>query len=253
MFTEITGAEFKERVTSGPVYKMLSDDHIHNEFEYKLGHNEDTIPFNPTEQCRAGGLYFSTLDNLGNFYSYGEEVATITLYDDSRVYVEDLKFKADKFRITDITPLHEFCREEEVFFKFVTKMHPKLAEHKLGPEFCIEMVKTNYDLLPLIPKRFRTPWLFDKVIRERPHAFYRIPHEEQTEELCALAVAQSGVALSYVPEHLKTEEIMRAAVKSNGFALEYISAEKQTEELCRLAVENQPRAKDMVKESLRWW
>ena len=56
--------------------------------------------------------------------------------------------------------------------------------------------------------------------------------EEQTEELCKLAVQQNDFALSFVKN--QTEEICKLAVQQHGYALQFVKIE-QTEELCELA------------------
>lgn len=55
--------------------------------------------------------------------------------------------------------------------------------------------------------------------------------ENQTEEMCLVAVKQNGLALEFVRN--QTEEICTKAVKQNGLALKYV--EKQTEAICRAA------------------
>jgi len=37
-------------------YKMLKDNLVHNDFQYKLGINEDIQPFNPKGSCEIGGF-----------------------------------------------------------------------------------------------------------------------------------------------------------------------------------------------------
>lgn len=56
--------------------------------------------------------------------------------------------------------------------------------------------------------------------------------EEQTEEICLIAVKQDGLALEYVKE--QTEEICLEAVRQNGCALPYVK--KQTKDICLEAV-----------------
>jgi len=55
-------------------------------------------------------------------------------------------------------------------------------------------------------------------------------NEEQTEEICKLAVQQDGYTLEYVKE--QTEEICKLAVQQNGLALQYVK--EQTEEINKI-------------------
>ena len=58
--------------------------------------------------------------------------------------------------------------------------------------------------------------------------------EEQTEEICKLAVQQNGISLDYVKIE-QTEEICKLAVQQNGYALQYVR--NQNEEICKLAIQ----------------
>ena len=68
--------------------------------------------------------------------------------------------------------------------------------------------------------------------------------EEQTEELCKMAVQQNGLSLQCVKK--QTEELCKLAVQKNGLALEYVK--NQTEEICKLAVQQNGLALRHVKE-----
>ena len=61
IFTEITGKEFKEKITSDYVHKILCDDLTHYNFVYKKGYNEDT--YNILLQCEG-----IALENFEGFY-----------------------------------------------------------------------------------------------------------------------------------------------------------------------------------------
>ena len=69
-------------------------------------------------------------------------------------------------------------------------------------------------------------------VGENPSSLEFIDHDQQTEELCLLAVRQNGMTLRHVKT--QTDEICLAAVKQNGFALKYVI--NQTHEICLAAV-----------------
>ena len=71
--------------------------------------------------------------------------------------------------------------------------------------------------------------------------------EEQTEELCKLAVQQNCYAIKYVKE--QTEELCKLSVRQNGFSLKYVK--NQTEELCKLDVQKDGDVLDYVPESMK--
>ena len=97
----LSGLEFKEKY--GTVfYKVLRSDLIHHGFKYQIGLNIDTQSFNPSGSCESGGLYFTGIKHLFEFLSYGQYIALIELPDDSQIYIEYNKFKADQVIIKKI-------------------------------------------------------------------------------------------------------------------------------------------------------
>ena len=72
--------------------------------------------------------------------------------------------------------------------------------------------------------------------------------DEQTEEICKLAVQKNGWALSIVKIE-QTEEIFKLAVQQNGLALQYVK--EQTEEICKLAFQQNVSSLRCVKEQTK--
>ena len=101
------GIEFKKKY--GTVfYKILRKDLTHNGFTFKEGINIDTNKFNPSGSCSEGGLYFTNYENIYDYLNYGANVCSVNILDDSLVYVEDKKFKADKIDIQNICLISDF-------------------------------------------------------------------------------------------------------------------------------------------------
>lgn len=69
-------------------YKLTEYNFKSRGFEYKLGLNIDTQPFNPSGCCSGGGLYFCSLENLYQFESYGNYLTPIVVPYDTPVYKE---------------------------------------------------------------------------------------------------------------------------------------------------------------------
>lgn len=56
----ISGKEFNETFGSKTSFhKFLRHDLTHYGMTYKIGLNEDVLPFKPVGDCESGGLYFS--------------------------------------------------------------------------------------------------------------------------------------------------------------------------------------------------
>ena len=61
----MTGSEFKQKFPNYIPVKFIGENY--NNFQYVIGKNTDNLPFNPTNQCESGGLYFTDIDNLMDF------------------------------------------------------------------------------------------------------------------------------------------------------------------------------------------
>ena len=97
----LSGVEFKGKFDH-KFYKVLANDLIHHGFKYQIGINVDLVKFNPTGTCRSGGLYFTDIKNILRFTGYGNKIGCIEILDDSMIYVENQKFKADKLVLSEI-------------------------------------------------------------------------------------------------------------------------------------------------------
>ena len=71
-----SGEEFN-RLNNKKLVKIFNDEDNHKGFQYKTGLNIDTIKFNPTEECKPGGLYFSDTENIIEFFCYGRYMREI--------------------------------------------------------------------------------------------------------------------------------------------------------------------------------
>jgi len=79
-------------------YKIISEDHIHNGYEYKEGLNILGEGFNPSGDCEPGGFYFAREDILC-FIDYGTWLYEVEIPADAQVYENHRnpkKWKADK-------------------------------------------------------------------------------------------------------------------------------------------------------------
>ena len=82
--------------------KILSNSLRQYNFQYKIGKNTDILPFNPRGMCLAGGLYFTTIDNIFEFLLFGNKIAYVEVDDDEDIYVVKNEFKARTLTITKI-------------------------------------------------------------------------------------------------------------------------------------------------------
>lgn len=191
----LTGSKFNEIYKGLKFYKFLNDELNHRGFRYGLGLNVDSIPFNPTNQCSAGGLYFcKDSDCHLHCMCYGNKLALVRIPDDAKVYVEYCKFKADKLIIDDITDFHN-----------------------VSDDFWINILQKNGHALKHI--KIQTEKLCKSAVQQNGLALQYV--KDQTIEICKLAIQQDGRALQYVNKEFQIE-LCKLAVYEYGLALHYI-------------------------------
>lgn len=82
-------------------YKITNKKERHYWVQYRDGLIVDPEEFNPVGECSSGGMYFFSQDNIHYFMKYcGCEIdwiRDVTFPDDAQIYVEENKFKCDKF------------------------------------------------------------------------------------------------------------------------------------------------------------
>lgn len=203
---EISGYEFNRLYKDKTkFYRFLNDNLTHYGFKYVLGLNIDTNEFNPNGDCEKGGLYFCDDYTCYLFCTYyGKKIALIEIPDDSRVWIEHSKCKADRLIITEII---DFVNMPDTFW--INIISPKSDNFEksncgCGCGYVLQYVKDSKLL---------------------------------TENICSLAVKQYPLALEYVPNIFKTEEICTLAVKENGLALRFVNDQYLTEAICILALQ----------------
>lgn len=94
-----TGEEFNQIASKYDMkfYKFTCTNEVHNGFQFKDGLNVDTVKFNPSGNCSAGGMYFTDKEHIKNWAYLHTFVRDVTIPDDARVYIEYAQYKADKF------------------------------------------------------------------------------------------------------------------------------------------------------------
>jgi len=230
--TEYSGLQFNEIYKRTKFYKFLNYDLKHYDFQYKVGLNIDTVQFNPTSECSAGGLYFCEESKCHVFWNdYDEKLSRVTIPDDARVYVEKYKFKADKFILTEIIDFSNMF--DEFWINIAKKDHRGLDYVKnQTPEICDILVRTDIWTLRFV--RDQSNMLTEDLCRYAVSVnIFALKHiKEQSEELRKFAVQLNGLALEYIQN--PSEDVCKLAVQQNGLALRYIH--NPSAEVCRLAV-----------------
>lgn len=63
---------------------------------------------------------------------------------------------------------------------------------------------------------------------------------DQTEELCKIAIEQNPMSLRYVAKRFKSVDLCRRAIEKNGDAIKYAPPEALTPQICKAAIEEKP-------------
>ena len=159
----------------GPFYKILRKDLIHHGFTYQLGLNVDSQPFQPERECQ-GGLYFSDLEHIAEYLTYGDLVARVALPPDARwIQEEPGKFKADRILLSDIQPWREWDLWNDATF-----VQQALKQNGLHLQYV----------------RHQTPKLCLTAVQQNGYALQYV--KDQTPQICLAAVQENGGALRYV-------------------------------------------------------
>jgi hypothetical protein len=193
----LSGKQFN-RISKGKKFvKLTNSKEIHNGFKYKTGYNVDIISFNPTGECRPGGIYFCEMDDMIYWLNYNNmemvHCRDVTVPNDAKVYIEKGKYKADMLILGESKYICDIV--SQIYMKVVKKDGLALEYAKEQTEdICLAAVQQNGLALEYA-------WV-------------------QTEEICLAAIQQNGLALGYVWD--QTEMICKAAAKQNGLALEHL-------------------------------
>ena len=241
----LSGKEFNKKYKNKTFVKLTKKDEIHNDFEFKTGLNVDIVPFNPSGSCRRGGLYFTDTKYLYKWINYDDEpmkwLRYVSIPRDANVYVEDFKYKCDKFILSErreIT-LNDIITTGDAKTAILLNNMPLIYVKEQTPEICIKAVKKDGYALEYVIEQ--TPEICIEAVKQDGRALEFV--KEQTPEICIEAVKQNGYALRFVKE--QTPEICIEAVKQDGWALEYIK--EQTPEICIDAVKHRGLALKCVK------
>lgn len=114
-------------------FKITNTKEIHFGFAYKTGLNIDSVPFQSNGSCCAGGLYFTTIDHIEEFYSFGchlREVYLPTDHIDFRIVVDGNKFRANMI----ILGARYSLFDKSTYKKF----HLKMSRNKFLPKLASE-------------------------------------------------------------------------------------------------------------------
>lgn len=219
-----TGLEFNKINHNNIFIKITNNNQNHKGFQYKIGLNIDTLPFNPTGTCNKGGLYFIEFKYAIFYRYYGDFISHAMIPNDALVYIEQNKYKTNKLILLNR-------------YKFTD--HPFWLYKKL----CLESVKLNGFALQYV--KIQTPEICLESVK---HCGLMLKYvQDQSDEICLAAIVECPHALKYVKN--KTILICTIAIKQNGCMIKYVP--NPNIELKRLSNEKYEQAIEFIKKRLK--
>jgi hypothetical protein len=113
-------------------------------------------------------------------------------------------------------------------------------------ELMIYAINQDLDAFWVIPEDFLTENICIAAVSIDGNLLESIPDEICTEKICFAAVNENGFAIGVVPAKFYTERLFLTAVTQNGAALEEIPQKFRTLTVCQAAIENDDEAWESV-------
>jgi len=202
LYKVYTGEDFNALYAGYHFVKLTKEDNSRQQFVYKEGLNIDTNDFDPNGQCREGGLYFTDINKMLKWLSYGPIIWEVIIPPDAKVYVEENKFKADKFVLLNRMYIEDHeCWSDNVFCLEAVKKYGRALQYvkEQTPQICLEAVKNNGLALHYV--KIKTPQICLEAVKK--HGLVLKHVKEQTPQICLEAVKKYGWALQYVSEEFR--------------------------------------------------
>jgi hypothetical protein len=229
----LIGTDFNRIFKDYNFLKLTNCKEVHHGMRYKTGFNKDINIFNPTKRCSIGGMYFTIPIYVGRYM----EILNITYYrivnipDDALVYVEEDKFKTNKFILSNRYPIENLwkniryslaaVRYNGMFLMFIINQTYKI---------CIDAIYNDYRALPY--SKIQDHTIHITAILQNPSIIMNIKNPSRY--VIIEALKRDGVLIMHINK--PSNHMYEVAVRQNGLALFYIPKNKQTHKLCKLAV-----------------
>ena len=116
----LSGKDFNQRYQTGKFVKLTNELENHNGYQFETGLNIDSIPFNPSGECRPGGIYFCLVEKIPMWLNYTDQpmiyVRWVSIPDDALVYIEEDKFKADRMILSERQKIDDFEEWKDLLY-----------------------------------------------------------------------------------------------------------------------------------------
>src|SRR5579872_3779422 len=229
----LTGTEFNQLYQDVSFVKLTNNRELHCGLQYQDGYNVDRLGFDHKEPCSQGGMYFVQKKDAGKWIRYNildikddgglrqyiqremKYIRKVTIPDNAQVYVEEGKFKTDKFILGP--------RED------------------IGRNIYEDAITTGGFMLDCVPVEIMDRELCLTAIEKSGYNLKHVPLCLMDRDLCFVAVKAKSLSIRYVPSDIIDMELCLEAIRGNYHAIDYIPSFIKDEELYMEAVKINPR------------
>lgn len=135
-------------------------------------------------------------------------------------------------------------RTQELLIKSV-ELYPfsiKYIKEELDYEICKCAVTKNWQVLRLIPNKFKTKELCDIAFKKNYRAAKYVTDNYKSNEICLKMVKECPDYIEKFPKALLTETLCLQCIELNWECIKYINDDLKTQELCKIAIEKNVKA-----------
>jgi len=240
----LSGLEFKKRY-GNKFYVIMNDP---KEFSI-VGHQN------------VGFINFIDEKMIIYWVGSGSFVSRVSIFSDSRVYVDRNKYMTNKLLLHRPQHIVDFLETwkspNNISRSFIQKRIQHcydnliLPNNKKTPDVCLNAVTHNGLLLGQIPRDVISIEICLSAVKQNYLAWSYIPPEMRIYRIWLEVVSQSGQIFDEIPKSMRTPELYLACVKKNGLSLAKIPLKSRTFDICMSAVENCAEAIIFVPEKIR--
>ena len=241
LYTTLNGNNFLSKFPKGMFFKVLNSKENHNGFQYKAGKNEDDLPFNPSGECKSGGLYFTEKTFADMYFKYGDHVRLVKILPDSEIYVEYFKYKTNKL---ELGKAYTFCEFFETFFTkeellYILKCDYKNIKYFSEKLITQEILKFLMNL-DIVDKFDSIPsFILTRKFCEDSINLYNnfnfigyIPEKSITISICLNQIKNNAKNFTYIPAKFLTHEMVISCIETNNNCFEYIPENLLSKDVC---------------------
>jgi len=192
--------EFSELYPTTKFYKITLQRETHNGFLFETGLNIDDVQFNPTGECRPGGIYFTEFNKIPKWIDYRSDlhwIREVTFDEYSQIYIEKNCFKTDRIILGERMSISDFYKD-------------------IDEKTILKHLSINGNLLKFIENQTDEMCIIACINSGLALQYVK----NQTHETCLIACTKNGYALDYVED--QTDGICFVACTKTGRALKHV-------------------------------